>query len=173
MAQLQVLALPQASLHQLAASIHMLIHYLIYLHTKIGSIINDGKICKILYIIWLLTFLSLLLLVCSLFMVDRETNTKQIDRKKSHFEHAALILKNIQRFSADNIKYDILSMHYLEKWLTDFVDVMSFTLPFKKFHFAAGNRAKKNNQMMDVYWIHVKFHFIRLQHPLRDLETET
>ena len=48
-------------------------------------------------------------------MVDRETNTKQIDRKKFHFERVTLILKNMQKFSADNMKYDILSMHYLEK----------------------------------------------------------
>ena len=76
----------------------------------------------------------------------------------------------MQRFSADNMKYDILSMHYLAKWLTNLVDLMSFTHPFKKFHVTAENRAKENNQVMDAYWIHS--HLITLQHLLKDLETE-
>jgi hypothetical protein len=65
-------------------------------------------------------------------VVDREADTKQINKTKFCSEYAGVILREMSKFSAEDMVCDLLNIHYLEKWSTDFVVLVSTTRHFEK-----------------------------------------
>jgi hypothetical protein len=58
-------------------------------------------------------------------MVDREAESKQINKIKLCNQYIGVILKDMSKFSTKDMECDLLNIHYLEKWLMDFMELMS------------------------------------------------
>jgi hypothetical protein len=122
---------------------------------------------------WVMTFLSLPLSARSVLTVDREAESKQVDKAKLRSQYAGVILKEMSKFGAEDMECDVLNVHYLEQWSTDFVELVSTTQHFEKFGSTDEGEANEYAQAMDAYWIRVKSHCVKLaQHPPKDLDSD-
>ena len=122
---------------------------------------------------WILTFLSLPVSLVSIPTADRDAERNGVDIQKFCHQYIQTILNDMKSFSADDMECELLTNHYLEKWATDFVDVVSSTQHFDKFGSTDTSEAKEYNQAMDTYWIRVKSHCVKLaQRPPKDLDPD-
>jgi hypothetical protein len=107
---------------------------------------------------WVLIFLFLPLSPHSILVGDREADTKQINKMKFCSEYAGVILREMSKISAEDMECDLLDAHYLEKWLTDFMELVSNTHHFENIGSTNPDEAKEYAQAMNAYWIWIKSH---------------